>query len=236
MLISPEGDSKEADFDAGSTEVGESGDWLAQQLAEARAELSALEQAVDELPQIFEAKFRQGLAAVVQTNRQLAAQQVQLRRACAEALPPARSVARWVLPPWCIAVVPRQVMVGVAVGAVVLLAIGWGATVLMEHKPSRSRGPAPRSAQSIPVSDSQLILRASGTSWVEVQDLVSHETLLIGNLDAGEQRTVRMRRGLRIRSGRPDLLRVAIDGGPPAALGDIHGLGWRTVMPPRVGA
>jgi hypothetical protein len=58
--------------------------------------------------------------------------------------------------------------------------------------------------------------------------------LLIGVLEAGETRTIRLRQGLRIRSGRPDLLSLQIDNAPPKAFADINSLGWHTVLPPSV--
>ena len=64
---------------------------LLRELCRARAELDALEDAVDELPKILEDKFRQRLAVVVETNRQLAVQKQILMRQLAASLPPVGS-------------------------------------------------------------------------------------------------------------------------------------------------
>lgn len=195
------------------------------QLATAQAELQALEQLVAELPQIYEAKFRQGLEAVVQLNRQLAGEQAALRQACAGALPAAaspgrssRAVAIWEkrFAPW-------------ALVAVAALVFGLWLTRVRQRRAE----PAPVAALSAPAVDTStaaavLVLRAQGTSWVEVQDLGSREVLFIGELKRGEQRSVRFRQGLRLRSGRPDLLTVQLDGQPPQPFDQNQGLDWRT--------
>jgi phage tail protein X len=197
------------------------------ELATAQAELQALEQLVAELPQIYEAKFRQGVEAVVQVNRQLAGEQAALREACAGALPaaaatsPGRSIrlgALWEkrFAPW-------------ALVAVAALAFGLWLTRVRQRRAER----APVAALSAPAVDASmaaavLVLRAQGTSWVEVQDLGSREVLFIGELQAGQQRTVRFRQALRLRSGRPDLLTVQLDGQRPQPFDQNQGLDWRT--------
>lgn len=209
-----------------------------QQLAAARAELDALEQAVDALPEIFEAKFRQGLAAVVETNRQLVAQQVLLRRQCA-ALPPVRRAPAWT---WSSIRLPRLRLPAVQarqLAAVVLASAGmgllaWAGAQWSQHQSTRlvrRASPVPESPVTA-AQGSTLLLRASGTSWVEVQDLSTREVLLIGLLEPGQQRQIRLRQGLRIRSGRPDLLSIQIDAGAQQPFGNNVGLGWRTVLPP----
>lgn len=209
-----------------------------QQLAAARAELDALEQAVDALPEIFEAKFRQGLAAVVETNRQLVAQQVLLRRECA-VLPPVSRRRVWA---WPSIQLPRLPLPGFSMGqlaAAVLVAAGagllaWCGAQWSQHQPMRLARPASPvpGSPATPAQGSTLVLRARGTSWVEVQDLNTREVLLIGLLEPGQERQIRLRQGLRIRSGRPDLLSMQIDAGPQQPFDNNLGLGWRTVLPP----
>ncbi|MEB3276796.1 MAG: DUF4115 domain-containing protein [Cyanobacteriota bacterium] len=198
-------------------------DSIDQQLASARAELAALEQAVDELPEIVEAKFRLGVAAVVETNRRLMAQQVLLQRACAS-LPAPRQQLAWL---------PRRPVAGVLLASAGVGLIAWAVLRWWPHLPS----PSPRQAQpaqqrTAPVAaQSTLVLRAQGTSWVEVQDLRTRQVLFVGLLERGEQRSIRLRQGLRLRSGRPDLLTLQIDAGRVWTFGNAMGIGWRSVLP-----
>jgi len=212
-------------------------DSIDHQLASARAELAALEQAVDELPEIFEAKFRQGVAAVVESNRQLIAQQLLLRRECAS-LPPARArsvrVWPWVRPPhlqwhWP----PNRQVVRVVSASVGVGLLAWGATRWWHHPQSQSlRRDNPAQQRPAPVAaPSTLVLRAQGTSWVEVQDLSTREVLFMGLLERGQERSIKVRQGLRLRSGRPDLLTLQIDAGPVQPYGSAMGIGWRRVLP-----
>lgn len=215
-------------------------DSIDQQLGAAKAELHALEQAVDALPEIFEAKFRQGVAAVLETNRQLLAQQVLLRSQCS-GLPPVRRPSAWV---WPSIRLPRLQLPAVQARqlAVVLLAsagvglLAWAGAQWSQHQSARlTRRSALVSVPESPVTVNQgstLVLRATGTSWVEVQDLSTREVLLIDLLEPGQQRQIRLRQGLRIRSGRPDLLSIQIDAGAQQPFGGNVGLGWRTVLPP----
>jgi hypothetical protein len=205
------------------------------QLVQAREELAELERAVETLPDIFETKFRAAVKSVMDTNRALALEQQQLSEAVRTALPPASPLrlpaVTWKFSPhdW-----QRYRKPGLLLGVGMALCLVLGGVMAQ-----RSRMPRPSSAtaqrQPAPLqTDSVLQLRADGSSWVEVQDLHSREVLLIGVLEAGETRTIRLRQGLRIRSGRPDLLTLQIDDAPPRAFGDINGLGWRTVLPPNV--
>lgn len=195
------------------------------QLATAQAEVRALEQLVAELPLIYEAKFRQGLEAVVQVNLQLAGEQACLKKACAGALPPSSSLGR---PGRSVAFLERRRLYWALV-AVVALVLAVGVTQLRQRRaePAPVAGvPAPD--LEAPAAEAVLVLRAQGTSWVEVQELNSREVLFIGELQAGEQRTVRFNQGLRLRSGRPDLLTVQLDRQPPQPLNQNQGLDWRT--------
>ncbi|MFM1812259.1 MAG: hypothetical protein RLZZ336_1197 [Cyanobacteriota bacterium] len=192
----------------------------------ARRELAALEGALEELPQILEDKFRQRLLALRQINHQLQLEQASLKTQL-------MASPRPMGPPW------RPVLL-VALACTALAGLGWGAarqlgyrtgyrTGAIRQPPLNSERLPPAAA---PLSNSVLQVQAQGSSWVEVQDLRSHAVLFIGVLEAGQSRTIRLRQGLRLRSGRPDLLTIRIDDGSPQPFGLSHGQDWRTVMPP----
>jgi len=189
----------------------------------ARRELAALEEALDELPQILEDKFRQRVLTLRQINHQLQDEQASLRTQL-------MASKRSNVPPW------RLVLVG-ALACTALAGVGWGASRQLGFRPSALRQ-APvngdRLQSAAPLSASILQVQAQGSSWLEVQDLRSHAVLFIGVLEAGQSRTIRLRQGLRLRSGRPDLLTIRIDDGQPEPFGLSHGQDWRTVMPPEL--
>jgi len=189
------------------------------ELERARSELTALKGALEELPQILEDKFRQRLLALRQGNHQLLLEQASLSRQLL-ASPRAAGV------PW-----PWVLAVGLACAG--LAGLGWSlarprlvAPTAALRLPAASRSAAPVSTSSI------LQVQARDSSWVEVQDLRTQAVLFIGVLEAGQSRTIRMRQGLRLRSGRPDLLTLRIDDGPAEPFGLSQGQDWRTVMPP----
>jgi uncharacterized protein (DUF2132 family) len=194
------------------------------ELDRARQELAELERAVEELPQILEEKFRQRLWYVRQINHQLLIEQASL-----ESRLTGSSLGFW-RTPWMRALV-------VALVCAVLAGLGWGAARQLGLGP-----PALRQAQrngdrlqaAGPLSTSILQVQAQGSSWLEVQDLRSHAVLFIGVLEAGQSRTIRLRQGLRLRSGRPDLLTLRIDDAQPEPFGLSQGQDWRTVMPPEL--
>ena len=213
---------------------------LTTQLEQARNELAELERAVETLPDIFETKFCAAVKTVMDTNRALAHEQRQLNEALRTALPPASPLR---LPAVKLKLSPldwhRDRRASLVVG--VSLTLGLAIAGVLAQRPrlpwqqNQASRPNPKPVQAAALrTDSVLQLRATGSSWVEVQDLQTGEVLLIGVLEAGDARTIRLRQGLRMRSGRPDLLNLQIDDGPPRAFGDINGLGWQTVLPPHV--
>ncbi len=188
----------------------------------ARRELAALEGALDELPQILEDKFRQRLLALRQINQDLQREQASLRAQLMTSPPPAAA--------------PRRLVLLVALGCSALAGLGWSAALQLGFRTSALRQPLLNSERlppvAAPLSNSVLQVQAEGSSWVEVQDLRSHAVLFIGVLEAGQSRTIRLRQGLRLRSGRPDLLTIRIDDAQPQPFGLSQGQDWRTVMPP----
>jgi len=200
-----------------------SGSSFTSELELARNELAALEGALEELPQILEDQFRQRLLAMRQVNHQLQREQASLRTQLMASQRPRRVL-------W------RSVLVVVLV-CTALAGLGWRAARQSGWRPMAARrlNAAPLPAHPLPaaaLSNSILQVQAQGSSWLEVQDLRSQAVLFIGVLEAGQSRTIRLRQGLRLRSGRPDLLTIRIDDGPLEPFGLSQGQDWRTVMPP----
>jgi len=184
----------------------------------ARTELAALEGALEELPQILEDKFRQRLLALRKFNHQLEREQASLRN---QLMASQRAAG-----------VPWRMVLVVALACTGLAGLGWSAARPRVPGSAAALRPPTASRLAAPVSSSTLQLQAQGSSWVEVQDLRSQAVLFIGVLEAGQSRTIRLRQGLRLRSGRPDLLTLRIDDGPLEPFGLSQGQDWRTVMPP----
>ena len=212
---------------------------LQEELRAAQQELMQLERLVEELPRIFEDKFRQQTATVVEGNRQLRNQRDLLQQQLSQTLlasappavtPPTPSRPRLALPPLNR---PSRRRLGLAVlvcGGSGLL--GWGLVAGLGRGSPAMQSPARETpARESPVSESTVTLRSLGSSWVEVQDLVTRQTVWVDVLEPGTAQPIRMRRGLRIRSGRPDLLSVQIDNHQPVPFGSLNGVDWRTLRP-----
>jgi hypothetical protein len=69
-----------------------------------------------------------------------------------------------------------------------------------------------------------------GESWVLVEDLRGGR-VFDAILQPGEPKDLPLGSGLRLRSGRPDLLFVSKDGAAPKALGDVGDLDWVEFRP-----
>ncbi|MFQ6539311.1 hypothetical protein, partial [Aphanothece stagnina] len=57
------------------------------------------------------------------------------------------------------------------------------------------------------------------------------EVVYTNTLQEGDLQRIRLRDGLKVRSGRPDLLDVAVGEGPYEVLNPISNLDWRTFLP-----
>ena len=214
-----------------------SGNWLAPGLS------SRTISGIEELPEIFAAKFRQRLQLVARDIRRLAEErdslQAQIHRTLAGgeqgAPPPSPRPA---------AAGPRRRQGRLVVAAAGLAAAGGAALVgalgLRLRPPASpppptvaavkpSRPPAARPVGSQPAA-AELRLRARGDCWLEVRrddgSLVLNTTLRQGQVIS-----VPLRSGVRIRAGRPDLLDLAIPGKPYRVFGQISDLRWQNVLP-----
>lgn len=140
------------------------------------------------------------------------------------------SASRWLRrkPRWVLALLAGSVAFALAT----MLGPRWRpAPSARPAPPATPSSPAAPSAPALVRSDLELRLRASGEAWLEVQTLAG-EVLYVNTLQQGEGTTIRLRNGLRIRSGRPDLLEVAVGDQPFQPLGPVYDLNWRTVRPP----
>ncbi len=216
---------------------------LERELARSRAELEDYQRLIEELPEIFAAKFRQRLQLVARDIRRLAEErdslQAQIHRTLAGgeqgAPPPSPRPA---------AAGPRRRQGRLVVAAAGLAAAGGAALVgalgLRLRPPASpppptvaavkpSRPPAARPVGSQPAA-AELRLRARGDCWLEVRrddgSLVLNTTLRQGQVIS-----VPLRSGVRIRAGRPDLLDLAIPGKPYRVFGQISDLRWQNVLP-----
>jgi len=203
---------------------------LRSQLVQANCECAHLEKVLEELPAIMEHRFSIQLKLVTELNEHLRLQNAELLRALQSQN---CNTQKRLCDYKKLSVHAPRLLTPIVISGLVILLAGpfihqylWRASFVKVDRDSSLR-------RSIG-SDSTAILKlaAHGSSWVEVQDLETKTTLFVGILHAGEQRTIRMRRGLRLRSGRPDLLSSQVDGGPRVPLGTIPQSGWRVLLPP----
>lgn len=253
---------------------------LERDLSRLRAELADYQGLIDELPQIYEEKFRGQVQDLVQDIRRLMDERQLLQEQVRHALVPP-PVPRSLAPSAPASAAPaspatpstpprvpeafqragswrdvvgrwgercRDVRITLSpwmrdhgrwfVLALVLAAAG-STLALLRFRSAPAPTPlpprpaeAPRSPAPPPAarSDRDLRLRAIGESWLEVRTLAG-EVVYVNTLQEGEATTIRLREGLQIRSGRPDLLEFAVDGRPFQVLGPVDDLSWRTVLP-----
>jgi hypothetical protein len=231
------------------------------ELARLRAELEEYQGLIDELPEIYEAKFTHQLRDVAQDirrlmdERQALQQQINRSLEAARAAPllaaapePLPSPARPWVPPAAVAAARRWLRrlplrrLGLVAAATAMALAGVAALQSQPPPPAtRVAAPAPipppaepLPAASQPAADPELRLRASGESWLEVQTFEG-EVVYVNTLRAGQAASIRIGQGLRIRSGRPDLLEFAFADQPFVLLGSVYDFDWRTIRPPESG-
>ncbi|MDP5117996.1 MAG: DUF4115 domain-containing protein [Prochlorococcaceae cyanobacterium MAG_34] len=224
------------------------------QVAEAQAELEEYQRLLNELPGIYEGKFRQKLRSVAQEIRQLLderkALQQQVVRALAETrqpqlLPASGAVSEFSDHPkakiWIKLQIhrfrrlPKPRLIGISAAAVLVLVVAaLGIPSLFS-----SRALAPRGGALIRSSQAPSVLNASttiqlqalgGESWVLVEDLKGRQ-VFDAILQPGAPKRFPLAQGLRLRSGRPDLLFVAVGDAVPKPLGDVGDLDWVEIRP-----
>lgn len=194
------------------------GDSLAERLEDARLELQRLQDLVAEVPELMEIRFRQELRQVAELNQALMAERQQLMARLEQpagpltlAAPPVDLVRRL---RWPAAVLLVTAAAAAAVGfwsarSPITLAAALGRRPPL-NVPKRALG-APRPLST--TSQSLVDLLSSGTTWVEVVDS-GGELLLRDTLNRGDTRRIRLRSGLTVLAGQPQLLRYRVDEGP----------------------
>lgn len=241
---------------------------LEQQLAQAQAELEEYQRLLNELPGIYEGKFRQKVRTVAQEIRQLLDERKALQEQVAHALaqpsvpealppaspppsspppapaaPPAPAVKTWAdvrlprftppsltVPPFP-ALPSRRWLWGGVSGLVLLGVVAAGSWRLARRAPPQPT-PTPGATRPVAVpAPLALQLQArGGESWVLVEDLKGRR-VFDAILQPGARQTLPLGTGLRLRSGRPDLLFVAVGDRPPRPLGGVSDLQWVVMRP-----
>ncbi len=213
------------------------------ELARLRAELEEYQGLIDELPEIYEAKFTHQLRDVAQDIRRLMDDRQALQEQINRSLEAARAAPLLAAAPEPLPSSPaRPWMPPAAVAAATALAVAGVAALQWKPPPApRAAAPAPIPPHAEPLpappqvaDDIELRLRASGESWLEVQTLAG-EVVYVNTLQDGQAATIRLGQGLRIRSGRPDLLEFAVADQPFVLLGSVYDFDWRTIRPPESG-
>jgi hypothetical protein len=227
---------------------------LEDQVAEAQAELEEYQRLLNELPEIYEGKFRQKLRSVAQEVRQLLDERKALQQQVGHAL--AESTQQKQLPAstaasevpdnpkpqiWAKLQIPRFKhlpklrLIGLSAAA----ALGIVGAALVIPSLFSSRLPAPRAGASIrspqvpPVASTPTTIQLQargGESWVSVEDLKGRQ-LFDAILQPGAPKRLPLGQGLRLRSGRADLLFVAVGDAVPKALGGVGDLDWVEIRP-----
>jgi hypothetical protein len=234
---------------------------LERQVAEAQAELERYQGLLNELPGIYEDKFRQKVRTVAQDVRRLLdernALQAQVSRSLGQlqelqALPPVlevecrpkASLPRFRTPPTTAEFVPgpriswpslrfhiprgRLWALSLAGGFGIALLLIFGLQFLANRRTaSRVGSLAPIERSRIPVSAAAtLSLQArGGQSWVSVESLAGGK-VYDAILDSGESKVLPLGGGLRVRSGRADLLFVTVGSESPRAMGGVSDVDW----------
>jgi hypothetical protein len=242
------------------------------QLAHARTELEEYQRLLNDLPGIYEGKFRQKFQSVTLQIRDLLDErkllQEQVSRALMQShelaeLPPgvvdaaSSAPSKWAdvrlprfqspftgSPSFSLTAIPRPAFllsfpqgrnVGVALGsgiALVLLVLGLTYLWSRRSEPSIPGLPMPARGErpQLPTTANLRVEARGGQSWLLVEQLGGGK-VYDAILEPGQSKVLSLGTGLRIRSGRPDLLHVGVGGAPPVPLGGVSDLDWFEFRP-----
>jgi len=222
---------------------------LEQELAAAHSQLEDYQRLIDEVPSLYETKFRHRLQDLTQDIHRLVEERHGLQELMRRSIPgqvmgAAPATSAIALPRrWGQAAVARarrrlrrlprwQLALAAGVGALALaLPVG---LVGFANRWRPASGPAPVSGQQAHAEPPQLRLRAKGEVWFELRSL-SNQPVLEATLRPGQATAIPLGDGLRLRSGRPHLLEVAIGDQPFAPLAPARDSAWRTFLAPNSG-
>lgn len=239
---------------------------LERQVAEAQAELERYQGLLNELPGIYEDKFRQKVRTMAQDLRHLLDERKALQAQVARALDkvqerqvlpsvlevecrPEVSLSRFRTPstaaesvlapriswPSSQVHIPRGRLwaLSLAGGFGIALLLIFGLQFLANRRTaSRVGSVAPIERSRIQVSAAAMLsLQArGGQSWVSVESLAGGK-VYDAILDSGESKVLPLGAGLRVRSGRADLLFVTVGSDSPRALGGVSDVDWIEFRP-----
>jgi hypothetical protein len=233
---------------------------LEQELATATAQLEEYQRLIDEMPGIYEVKFGSQLRDVAQDIRLLMQERHDLQRQlqhCLEGQAPSSDVVMssqprpsWPLSKLAAGAQRRlvnlkawQLALAAAASTLVLallihlatrLSKGYSPPLVQpvpgQPKSNKARAPAAYPPASIP----QLRLRARGEVWLELRSL-NGTSVFQGTLQQGQELVLPLGDGLRIRSGRPHLLEIALPRQSFAPLAAANDYSWRTFAAPAPG-
>ncbi len=234
---------------------GELLDALGDELSAARSQLDRYQRLIDEIPSLYEAKFRYRVQDLAQDIRRLMEErqslQEQIHRCiegqaasaplptAANARPARRALAALAAATRRFRHLPRWQLALAAGAAALALAVpvglgGWATRERPALEAPEASYPAQPASQPLPEVSPQLRLRAKGEVWLELRSL-TNQPVLEATLRPGQDTSIPLGDGLRIRSGRPHVLEVAIADQPFAPLGPANDFAWRTVVAPDPG-
>ena len=218
-----------------------------EELNATKQQLSSYQELIEEIPQLYERKFRERLQPILERNEQLIEEGRRLEEQVANILPPESVVpVRGILPPSrppnpATPLPPRRRRWWLAFGSLAALLVAGGGFLHTTRQPPRAQpqripSPAAKTRPGTPASTTQrvtpapgeLLLKTKGISWMEVRTLTG-ATLFIGTLQGSH--TFPLGQGLRISAGRPDLVTVEAHGESARILGGIREIGWHTFPP-----
>jgi hypothetical protein len=228
-----------------------------QQLARLHAELEEYQHLIDAFPGIYEAKFSHQLRDVAQDIRNLMEERHRLQQqinhcllADGESSLPAalvksdhpESSSVWSLVGWQFWRLWTRKRRLVAGARALALAVFAGLLLRGVNQPSPRQdatspqtpaAPPPVKSQppQAPPDDPQLQLRANDDVWLELRS-PDNSLVFVSTLKPGKQLTFPFQDGMRLRSGRPHQLEVALNGQPFKPLGIANDFSWRTLRLP----
>ena len=230
------------------------------ELHAAQLELEEYRHLLDQLPEIYEAKFRHKVRAVAKDIHYLLDERKALQEQLSlglvqprspEALPPAAAVSLTpVRRSWSYMRLPRfqslyasipsfglpnRLQPGVLFGAgVALVLMVLGLPYLLNRRSLPLGGsptvPLGRERSPLPTAASLRLEARGGQSWVQVERLgggIVYDAIL----ESGQSKDLPLGSGLKIRSGRPDLLYVGVGMLPAERLGALNDLDWFEFRP-----